>query len=508
MSSNNFRYIAYCRKSTDESNKQIQSLETQRRLLTDFIKENKLDCPYFFQEARSAMEENNRVEFSKMVELISNGNADALLVVHLDRLSRNRVETGRLIQLFQKGKLKEIRTPYRQYNTPYDLFFMDFEFMFSAQYSDRLSMRVKEGNQSKILKGEFPGVAKIGYLNRDHKIVPDSLTAPFITYAFEIFSQGGVSLRLLSETLYDRGLRTRNGKKLHVSGVERVLKAPFYVGKFYFNGVLYKGSHTPLVSEELFEKVQELFKNRSKPRPSLHFDTFPYRGYLKCDICGCAITATRKKKHNYYFCTNRRNRCDQHKTYMREEYIDIVVNKCFDHITFDKDMAEKSLEIYVSKLQNEVSVTEENEKKIKNQVSLLVEKKETLVDLLLNKNIDKKMYESRATKVDAEIKELERGLVRKNIENVEAVRDYVGTIKNTGISIKEMLECGDTEVRKDLLNSLCWNLSIRDGDIASVQYKMPWKLFENVSKSKEIDKWLGDRDSNPNRRDQNPQSYR
>ncbi|KKS06566.1 MAG: hypothetical protein UU59_C0028G0014, partial [candidate division WWE3 bacterium GW2011_GWE1_41_27] len=51
-------------------------------------------------------------------------------------------------------------------------------------------------------------------------------------------------------------------------------------------------------------------------------------------------------------------------------------------------------------------------------------------------------------------------------------------------------------------------LSIRDGEIASVQYKMPWKLFENVSKSREIDKWLGDRDSNPNRRDQNPQSYR
>ncbi|OGC79854.1 hypothetical protein A3K01_03965 [candidate division WWE3 bacterium RIFOXYD1_FULL_43_17] len=486
----NNKYVMYCRKSTDESNKQVQSLATQWRMLTDFVKDNDLDCSYFFQEAKSAMDENNRPDFNKMVELITEGKVDSILVSHLDRLSRNRVEIGRLIQLYQKGKLREIRTPYRRYNTSYDIFSMDFEFMVSAQYSDRLSMRVKEGNQSKVLKGEFPGVAKIGYLNRDRKIVPDPLTAPFIKYAFEIFSQGGVSLRILSETLYDRGLRTRNGKKLHVSGVERVLKAPFYVGKFYFNGVLYKGSHTPLVSEELFCKVQEMFKDRSKPRPSFHFETFPYRGYLKCEVCGCAITATRKKDHNYYFCTNRRNRCDQHKTYMREEYIDVVINKFFEHISFDKEMADKSLEIYVSKLQSEVSVAEDNEKKIKNQVSLLTEKKEILVDLLLNKNIDKKLYESRASKIDTEIKELERGLIRKNIENVESVRNYVGTIKNTGISIKEMLECGDTEVRKDLLSSLCWNLSIRDGEIASVQYKMPWKLFENVSKSREIDKWL------------------
>lgn len=502
------RYIAYCRKSTDEATKQVQSLETQHRLLSEFIKENNLNCSYFFQEARSAKDENNRPEFNKILELLNNGEADSILVVHIDRLSRNRIETGRLVDLFQKGKLKEIRTLFKRYNTFEDLYAMDFEFIFSAQYSDRLSQRVKEGNQSKVLKGEFPGLAKIGYLNKDHKIILDPETAPFIKYAFETFARGGISLHVLTETLYDRGLRTRNGKKLHVSGLERVLKAPFYTGKFYFNGILYEGSQEPLVSEDLFDQVQKVFAQRSRPRPSVNFDKFPYRGFLKCEVCGCAITATRKKGHNYYYCTNRRNLCEQHKSYLREDYIESIVGKVFEHITFDKKIAEKSLEMYLATLKNKQTENEADKQKTLEIIDTLKEKKEILIDLLLNKKIDQEAYDKRFNKVKSEIKDLEKKLSVKNVKDLETLCNYVGTIKETGISMKEVFYDGDDEVKRELLKSLCWNLTIKDRKVASVQYKMPWKLFENVSKSRDVSKWLGDRDSNPNSWDQNPESYR
>jgi DNA invertase Pin-like site-specific DNA recombinase len=268
----------YCRKSTDESNKQIQSLETQYRILKEFIKENKLNCPYVFQESKSAMNENERPEFNKMIEMISTGVANSILTVHIDRLSRNRVEMGRIIQLFQKGKLKALRTPYRSYETNQDIFSLDWELIYSAQYSDRLSIRVKEGNQTKLIKGEFPGYAKIGYINQNHKIIPDLKMAPYIKYAFETYATGKVSLKTLCETLFDMGLRSQMGNKVHVSGIDRMLSSVFYLGKFLYNGKVYDGSHEGLISEDLYNKVQDIKHNRNKPHETAISEKFPYRG--------------------------------------------------------------------------------------------------------------------------------------------------------------------------------------------------------------------------------------
>ena len=46
---------------------------------------------------------------------------------------------------------------------------------------------------------------------------------------------------------------------------------------------------------------------------------FALRGYLKCEVCGCLMTATLKKGHQYYYCTNGKGNCEQHKKYLRSE---------------------------------------------------------------------------------------------------------------------------------------------------------------------------------------------
>jgi hypothetical protein len=64
-----------------------------------------------------------------------------------------------------------------------------------------------------------------------------------------------------------------------------------YLGLIVHNGETYEGDFPTIVSRATFEKVQEVLKNRAKPRHSKKRHYFPFCGLLTCGECGAAITA-------------------------------------------------------------------------------------------------------------------------------------------------------------------------------------------------------------------------
>ncbi|MBI2023687.1 recombinase family protein [Candidatus Giovannonibacteria bacterium] len=62
------------------------------------------------------------------------------------------------------------------------------------------------------------------------------------------------------------GLRSRKNKVLALSNIQSILKKPFYYGLICLNGEFFEGSHTPIISKKLFDKVQEVMRNKEKPR--------------------------------------------------------------------------------------------------------------------------------------------------------------------------------------------------------------------------------------------------
>lgn len=95
------KYFIYCRRSSEEESKQVQSLETQERELLDYASKYNLQIKEVIKESKSAKTDGNRALFTKMLESISHGEANGLLVLHIDRLSRNGIESGKLIKLFE-----------------------------------------------------------------------------------------------------------------------------------------------------------------------------------------------------------------------------------------------------------------------------------------------------------------------------------------------------------------------------------------------------------------------
>ena len=122
--------------------------------------------------------------------------------------------------------------------------------------------RLTSAKMAEIAKmGRLPGCAPVGYLNAADErglriIIVDPKTAPLIRVAFELTADGKYSLREITELLTQKGLRSRTGNVIKVSGLWSILQNPFYCGKIRFHFTVLPGSHEPIVSDELFERVR------------------------------------------------------------------------------------------------------------------------------------------------------------------------------------------------------------------------------------------------------------
>src|SRR3990167_5720331 len=98
------KYIAYCRKSTDEADKQILSIEAQVDELTEFAQREGLKIVEFITEAKTA-KNPGREQFERLLNLIEKGQAQGIISWHPDRLARNSIDGGKIIYLLDTGKL-------------------------------------------------------------------------------------------------------------------------------------------------------------------------------------------------------------------------------------------------------------------------------------------------------------------------------------------------------------------------------------------------------------------
>ena len=147
------KYILYCRKSTDTEDKQVQSLDSQEHELVDMAKKHNLLVVKILKESMSAMSAGRPI-FEQMMKMIDTGKADAILCWKLDRLARNFVDGGKIIDNLQKSVIKEIRT-YEAIHLPSDnVLLLAVQLGMANQYIRDLSVNVKRGNREKLARGE------------------------------------------------------------------------------------------------------------------------------------------------------------------------------------------------------------------------------------------------------------------------------------------------------------------------------------------------------------------
>lgn len=103
-------YFLYIRKSTDEDDRQVLSLEAQEVELNEFAAREHLTIVDTFRESQTA-KQPGRPLFNEMLAWVERGEAEGVLAWHPDRLARNSVDGGRIIFLVDSGNIKSLKSP-------------------------------------------------------------------------------------------------------------------------------------------------------------------------------------------------------------------------------------------------------------------------------------------------------------------------------------------------------------------------------------------------------------
>lgn len=222
--------ILYARKSTDIEDKQVLSIDAQLIELRKFATQNNLRIIDELIEKRTAKMPGRPV-FNSFLARIKNGEATGILAWHPDRLARNSVDGGQIVYLVDQGLIKSLKFPTFWFEpTPQGKFMLNIAFGQSKYYVDSLSENTKRGLREKIRRGEYPGIAPIGYLNdcRNKTIVVDPQFSSVIREVYETYASGNYTLREISSLLKEKGAITRNKKPFHPSKVSWILSNFLY----------------------------------------------------------------------------------------------------------------------------------------------------------------------------------------------------------------------------------------------------------------------------------------
>ena len=118
----------------------------------------------------------------------------------------------------------------------------------------------------------------------------------------------------ISNFLAQQGITSRGDKNLKRDRISFILSNPFYVGLFRYAGEIHEGKHQPVISKKIFDKVQEILKQRGRPHHKTKNEPQVFCGLLHCGTCGMGITGEYKVKHQkngnehyyvYYHCTRK-----------------------------------------------------------------------------------------------------------------------------------------------------------------------------------------------------------
>jgi DNA invertase Pin-like site-specific DNA recombinase len=392
------KYFLYARKSTEDDDKQVMSIEAQLFELREFALRENLEIVEEFQESKSAKSPGREILGLMMAKIEKMKEGVGILAWHPDRLARNSIDGGRIIYAVDTGRIVSLRFPTFWFEpTPQGLFMLQVAFGQSKYYSDNLKQNVERGMRQKLRRGEWLTKAPFGYVNnpKSRNIEPDVVKAKVIVRAYEEYASGRHSFESLAQFLALHGVATRAGTPLGKASVKRLLTNRAYLGFTKHYDEYFPGSFAPILAPTLFEAVQKILGERTRPRRSRQNHNFPFTGLFRCGECGSMITAQWATnrwgvKYRYYRCTKKKGKCSQ--GYVQEEELARQVREQLQAVSLP--------EAWTNYLLKKVDVFEQEKNhasgtrlgRMKAELKTLEAKLDALVDLYLNKDIEREVY--------------------------------------------------------------------------------------------------------------------
>ena len=453
------KFYLYARKSTDEAQRQVLSIEAQLHELREFARKENLHIVREFVESKTAKEPGREV-FNEMLASVENGDVEGIVAWHADRLARNSVDGGKIIYLLDVGKLKYLKFPTLWFeNTPQGKFMLNIAFGQSKYYVDNLSENIRRGIRQKLRNGVWPGYAPIGYLNdkTNRTIVPDTDKATLIRKAFELYATGEYPLLKLRKVINESGLVGKRDKLLSISNYQYLLKNPIYYGAIRYGGELYDGVHEPIITKKLFDAVQSIMGSKSRTTRAPKLKPYSYRGVFRCGECDCMITTETQKGHNYLRCTKRRGVCTQ--PYVREEAIAEQVREEVQKVSLPSAWVDACVQILEKERTHHQHAERSSVQKLESEITTIEKKLDALLDLQLDGSITHTEYTNKKQVLlnrKTDLKEQIAVFERTSDNRFEPLTRFLKSLNQAG----KITSRGNLEENRDFLKKIGSNPSI------------------------------------------------
>jgi DNA invertase Pin-like site-specific DNA recombinase len=221
------RTIAYLRVSTDKQADRGVSLDAQRGKVKAYAELYDLELAEVIVDAGESAKSLDRPGLQRALRMLKRGEAEALLVVKLDRLTRSVVDLGTLVERhFAPGKAALLSVG-EQIDTRSAAGRLVLNVLASVSQWEReaIGERTATAMQHKAAQGEYTGGQapygrRVAADGRVLALAPDEEAARAV--ARQLRAQG-LSLRRVAAELERRGVRSRTGRGFAPVQVKRML---------------------------------------------------------------------------------------------------------------------------------------------------------------------------------------------------------------------------------------------------------------------------------------------
>lgn len=479
------KVVIYCRVSTKEQEETGYSLDSQEKFLTDYAVGKELDIAKVFRVIESASKRQIRKTLGEMLEYTNKHDITVILCEKIDRLTRSMKDAVIIDDWVHENDSNEVYFVKEHFvlnkNTrAHDNFVWDMKVAVARFYTNNLSEEVRKGQKEKIAQGWLPTKPPLGYKtvgDKGHKIhVIDENLAPYVRHMFEYYASGLYSLTALMKKMNAEGLRTRTGSHLVKSRVADLLKDPFYYGSMRWKDYIYSGSHEPLISKEVFDRVQQVLSGKTAPHSTKH--AFQFRKMMKCGECGGTITAEIQKGIVYYHC-NHFKKCNQ-KAYTPEKQLE---EQLFGVFSFFENITPQEAEIIRSKIKanhaQEVEYKEKTLKTLGEAYSRLQKRLDNLYTDRLDENISVELWQTKQAEITAEQASIQERIKKLKDDEAKYFEIWLN-ILDLATRAREIYLKRSPEQRRILLSHIFSNLVLKDEKVAYTLKAPVQKLAERV----------------------------
>ena len=464
----NLKVADYGRVSTDKDD-QINSLENQVNYFNDMIDNVKswTHVASYSDEGISGTQVYKREEFLRMIEDARLGKIDLILTKEVSRFARNTIDSIKYTQLLlQYGVIVFFISD--NINTIYP----DSEFRLTLMASmaqdevRKLSERVKFGVRRSIKDRKVGGGGLYGYSKKDGKLTIIESEAKAVQMLYDLYSTGEYGFQKIGEKLAQNGYYTRKGKIFSDVTLKKMLKNPRYKGFYTANLTEVqdykthkkvakpesewivekdkKGNIPPIVSEELWNKCNEIYKKRNGNwnanvlNKEFYLENRKYTSKIFC------------MEHNTTFIRSASGKRKDNPVWQCNEYLRHGIKGCATPRLFEKhldeiftevlekfiDNKEKLLNTIITDYIHLIKETNDNDnietlkEKLKEQETY----KERLLDMSLRKMISDEEFMEKNKKILETISTLKRDLIER--ETNRETPSYYEEIAN---NIRELL---------------------------------------------------------------------